>query len=162
MVLDPLSALGLASNVIQVIDFSWKLVDRGNALYKSSDGASIENREVEMIADDLSRLANRLHTSLTETEKSAMLTAGEESLRDLSKKCEVVARELITALDRLKVKKKHRRCESFRKALITVWGREEIENIASRLSALRAQLDTHVLLSLRYAPNTSAKDWAWN
>ena len=149
MVLDPLSALGLAGNVIQLVDFSWKLLSRTNSLYKASDGASLENREMGMIANDLSRLTNRMHVSLQVTTRSAMLTADEEGLRDLSEACEGVARELLAALDKLRAKGKHQKWESFRKALVAVWSKEKVADIMERLSAFRSQLDTHVLLSLR-------------
>ena len=149
MVLDPLTALGLASNVVQLVDYSLKLVSRGNALYKSKDGALLENREMEMIADDLARLTGRLHGSLANACKISVLTADEVELKTLSEACEAVAQELLHALDNLKVKRKPQRWKSFRKALASVWDKEKIDNIVERLSKFRAQLDTHVLLSLR-------------
>lgn len=151
MVLDPLSALGLASNVVQFVDFSWKLLSSGSALYHSTDGALLENREMEMIADDLSQLTHRLHNSLVVTRKSALLTESEKELMNLSQACEAVAKELLTTLDKLKVKGKRQRWTSFLAALRTVWTKEKVDAIRCRLKEFRSELDTHVLVSLRFA-----------
>jgi hypothetical protein len=150
MVLDPLSALGLASNVVQFVDFSWKLLSSGNTIYHSKNGALLENQEVEMIADDMSQLTHRLHKSLVLTRKSALLTEAEKELMSLSQACEAVAKELLAALDKLKIKGKRHRWNSFLGALMTVWTEDKVAAIRRRLEEFRSQLDTHVLMSLRF------------
>ena len=40
MVLDPLTAIGLAGNIVQFVDFSSKIVGKANKIYESVDGAS--------------------------------------------------------------------------------------------------------------------------
>lgn len=120
------------------------------AIYQSADGALLENRELEMIADDLSRLTCHLHSSLEATGKSSLLTASEKELRDLSQACEAVAKELLAAVDRLKVKGKRQKWGSFLAALRTVWSKEKVDTIKQRLREFRSQLDTRVLLSLRF------------
>lgn len=62
--MDPLSALGLASSIFQVIDFSWKLVSKSTSLYKATDGALVVNRDLEIISRDLKQEATRLQLSI--------------------------------------------------------------------------------------------------
>jgi hypothetical protein len=51
--LDPLTALSLAGNIVQFVDFSTKLLAKGHELYKSADGTSVGYSELEAIAKDL-------------------------------------------------------------------------------------------------------------
>jgi hypothetical protein len=39
MVLDPVSALGIAGNILQFINFASKVLSKGTQYYKSTDGA---------------------------------------------------------------------------------------------------------------------------
>lgn len=50
--LDPISILGLAANVLQLISFTAKLVDKGCQLYTSVDGRLFDH--------ELSTLSRRL------------------------------------------------------------------------------------------------------
>jgi hypothetical protein len=44
---------------------------------------------------------------------------------------------------------KHRKWESFKLTLKTVWSKEKIEETTLKLARLRNELDTHVILSIR-------------
>jgi hypothetical protein len=54
--LDPLTALSLASSVIQFVDFGIKLFRSGRELYGSSNGSSVGNQDLDTIAKDLKGL----------------------------------------------------------------------------------------------------------
>jgi hypothetical protein len=60
--LDPLTALSVAGNIVQFIDFSTKLIAKGHELYNSVDGATVGNAELEVIARDLQDLNGRLQS----------------------------------------------------------------------------------------------------
>jgi hypothetical protein len=64
MVLEPISALGLAGNVIQFADFAGKLISKGNEYYKSVDGALVEHTELKVVGKRLADLSEGLETSL--------------------------------------------------------------------------------------------------
>ena len=150
--LDPLTALSLASNVVQFLDFSAKLVGKGNELYKSADGSSIGNAELESIAKDLQELHERLQQA---PPSSATVTESNLALRKLSKQCSSVAGELLDALEKLKVHgSSNRRWKSFRQALKGLMKKDEVDAIAQRLQHFRNELNIHILVSMRYAlPN---------
>jgi hypothetical protein len=60
MVLDPLTALSLAGNILQFIDFAAKVVSKCRGIHKSPDGVLPEDQELELVASDLARLSKRL------------------------------------------------------------------------------------------------------
>jgi hypothetical protein len=57
--MDPLVATGLAGNVVQFVDFSYKVVSTARKFYKSAGGAIAENQELEALARDLCELAKK-------------------------------------------------------------------------------------------------------
>jgi hypothetical protein len=147
--LDPLTALSLASSVVQFLDFSAKLVGKGNELYKSADGSSVGNAELELIAKDLQELHERLQQA---PPPPTTLTDSNLALRKLSKQCSSIAGELLDALEKLKVHgSSNRRWKSFRQALKGLMKKDEVDAIAQRLQYFRNELNLHILVSMRYA-----------
>jgi len=57
---DPLTALGLATNIIQLIDFTGDLISKTWEVSKSADGILVENLELEAITSSLQQLSNGL------------------------------------------------------------------------------------------------------
>ncbi|KAH8769422.1 hypothetical protein F5882DRAFT_508227 [Hyaloscypha sp. PMI_1271] len=146
--LDPLTALSLASNVVQFLDFSAKLVAKGNELYKSADGALVGNAELEVIAKDLQDLNARLQQSTpSHNTNLTTLTTSDVALRKLSEQCSGVAGELIEVLDKLKVQgTSKRRWKSVRQALKGLMKKDEVGAIAQRLQNVRNELNLHILV----------------
>jgi hypothetical protein len=56
--MDPLTALGLASNIVQFVDFTSKLISTAHSLYTSTSGAKAEHLELEALANTLRGLAD--------------------------------------------------------------------------------------------------------
>lgn len=48
--MEPLAGLGLAANILQVIDFSLRLLSAGHQIYQK--GSSIQNKELEIAIRD--------------------------------------------------------------------------------------------------------------
>ena len=148
MVLDPKSALSLAANIVQFVDFTSKVVSKGLRIYLSADGALAKNLELEVITNDLSRLAKRLrHDGVS----PAGLSDEERSLQTMSEDCSKIAGELLKRLEKLKVKSdvKQRGWKSLRQALKSVWSKEELDELSERLSIFRDQLQFHILVSMK-------------
>jgi hypothetical protein len=57
--MDPLTAVGLAGNIVQFVDFTGKLISATQKLYVSESGANAENLELEGLAQNLQQLAER-------------------------------------------------------------------------------------------------------
>ena len=151
--LDPLTALGLAGNLIQVIQFSYDIVSEGNKIYNDSGSVLSQNKTAEEVATDLSELTQSLKAKQEEWRVAhgrLPLEPDETRLRNLCDRCVEVAYELQIQLNKLKAKDgPGKRLKSYKQALISVWRKGDIEEIAARLKRYQEELDTRVLLSLR-------------
>lgn len=72
MVVPPLDALTIAAAVVQFVDFSSRIISKGNEYHKSADGALVENKELEVVAASIQELSVRLHQSLSSKAKHAL------------------------------------------------------------------------------------------
>jgi hypothetical protein len=152
MVLDPLSALSLGSNVIQFVDFTSKLLSKSQRLYKSADGALVENLELEAITENLVHLNKVLTSSLAPRANEGQLhkSRARDSFNELIRACSQEAEQLLIVLRDLKVAPTDKRWESFRQALKSVWKKAEIEELLERLHRYREQILMYLLVLIEY------------
>lgn len=133
---EALAALGLASNIVQFVDFGIKLMSHGRELYASADGVSKENSIIETIAVDIKLLTQNLASSGVDYD-------GE--LRKLVKACNELSHDLLEVLGSLKIDtEKNRRMETMRKSLKSFRKRREINDIYDRLCKVRDQVCAHL------------------
>ena len=147
--MDPFTALGLASSVIQIVDFSCRLVSKGQNIYKSADGSTATNIDTEIVAHDLDLLNSQLQRSFHESTYTEPLSKEDQSLVDLCWKCSDLSSELKAKLDKLKVTGRHRKWKSARQALKSVSGKDGIEELANRLALYRDEINLNITISLR-------------
>lgn len=156
--LDPLTALSLAGNIIQFVDFASKLLIKGREIYNSADGLSVGDQELQTIATDLQDIANRFENPIqshlpSNPEHFGMQPKIDRRLLELSSKCSSVADELIHALEKLRLSDSNhtnRRWKSARYAFKSLWDRDKMSGIVDRLHTLRKEWNFHILVSLRY------------
>jgi hypothetical protein len=143
--LDPLTALGLAGNIVQLVDFSSKIVGKARDIYKSADGSLPENLDAETVAQSLRVLYSNIAPQLVSPS-----SVQEETLNELCIGCDNIAKELLQALGRLKIQGKKTKWKSMRQALKSVSSKEELDVISKRLANYREQLNLNFLVALRY------------
>jgi hypothetical protein len=153
MAFNPLSPLGVAATTVQFISFTQNLVRR-TVLKDGQLEAKAQHFDREHAALSLECLSKEL-------EKSDGMDVGEnettESLQAIARECSQVARELLSALSRIRGCKPHQsgRAASsktfadFRLALRSLWSEEKIAQLESRLRRFRDQLVLNLLVSLR-------------
>ena len=139
--LDPIAALGLAANIVQFVDFSWKLINDAKDLYESNNGASADNDVLQSVTNDIMLLDNKLTAP---TAPGAI----PDSIRTLASQCKDVARELLRVLDKLKVDGPHKKWKSFVQALRSVWKKKQIQSLVERLERLRSEMQFRLQLSV--------------
>lgn len=151
ILLDPLTALSVAGNIVQFTDFGIRLLKEGRHLYASVDGSLQHNREFGLIAEDLKRLVDRVRKSVTLPVTGSGPTTGKSSLDDVAKECERLADILLGILDSLKIQPedRQRKWHTFQQALKSMLAEKEINNIVQRLTNARGQLDTNILVHLK-------------
>jgi hypothetical protein len=149
MVLDPFSALSLASNIIQFVDFSARLVTSVQKIYLSDSGFTDEPIELIALAHDLKGKAEFL---INDVSLSQMDPVDQQSSRILTSTCNTLADKLISVLDDLKVEgpaSSHRKWISFRNSVRAAARRKKIADLVSRMTLLRNALNGHLLVMLR-------------
>lgn len=148
--MDPLSAFSLACGVIQVIDFSRKVVVKCRQLYRN--GASSENEETESMAKCLTDLSTDLSlaSAVQNPGRTTQLYHDDRELLRLAQQCSGTATELVAKLQKLSIQDRFRKRDAIRKAVNGVWKKSTIEGIQRRLEQYRRMLDTRILISLRF------------
>ncbi|PMD22533.1 hypothetical protein NA56DRAFT_570112, partial [Hyaloscypha hepaticicola] len=146
--MDPATALGVASSIVQLVSFTGDLISKGNEICKSVNGALSENRELETIAASLQELSSELPWTLFNDSKRS-LSKTEKQMQDLSHGCKTLSTQLLDAVKALKISGSPTRWKSFRQALLIVWQEPKIIALETRLERYRRQLDTVLLISLK-------------
>lgn len=150
--MDPVTCLGIASAVVQFVDFGTKLVSEGKELYNSANGASKENAELEKITLDLSLMSQKLSLP---TRPGNRFSKDEIELRKVAASCKDVADELLGILDGIRVNSPHKKWQSFRQALRSVIKKESIQSFRLRLDRLQQQVQFRLLNILKSARHPS-------
>jgi len=150
--MEALAAVGLASSVVQFVDFATKIISKGYQYQRSVDGVLDENVELQAIADCLDQLSKGLVTSKEKTSPSSRRKKNSkenEALKAIAMECQKIANDLSTAVDRLKMSGKRTKWKSFRQALKSQWKKEEIEATLRRLRLAREDLVVHLLVVMK-------------
>ncbi|KAF2793356.1 hypothetical protein K505DRAFT_337878 [Melanomma pulvis-pyrius CBS 109.77] len=153
MVLEALAAVGLASNILQFIDFGCNLLAETRQIHSSTSGASDKNIELEQTAEKLIHLSASIST-IGLNRASAL----ELRLRNMEAEIVKIANELLGAIDKIKLQTQHGKLRSFVHALRQVWKSRDIEKMAERLGRLQSQLNTHLLVMLSKQHGDTTKD----
>jgi hypothetical protein len=144
-------AFGLASNILQVVDFASNIVSRGHKLYNSADGRIEEHSILDAVLENLTELYDDLQRTFTgkESRKTLKSTPTELQLIRLKAESEQIIKELRASLSKVQVTEPHRTWQSLHQALRSVSTDKEIARLTSKLESIRKQVDTAILVSLR-------------
>ena len=138
--MEAVAAIGLAANILQLIDFVGDVLSTSQELYHSTTGLSSEYEEKVTIIRDLKSISNKIKLSTDLQNPSA---------HSLCSRCNEVAEELLATLTSLQVVRKHKKLRTVGKALRSVWGHEKIARLESRLVAIRKELEFHILFEIK-------------
>jgi hypothetical protein len=96
--MDPLTALASASNIIQFVDFPSKLISTTHSLYASTSGAKAEQMELEALANTLRSLAD---DAAPASQRIKNVSSKESTFIELGDMCRRVSDELLSVLQSL-------------------------------------------------------------
>lgn len=146
--MDGLSAVSLAGNVAQFLEYGVRLVRTTREIATSTLGISQEVAELELILNDLDatmtllkgpdNLGNNDHHS-------------DETLRDLVENCHSLIPNITRIIERLQLKKNggsrpRQAYGAIRKAAQTLYKKGEMDQLSNRLFSLRSQISAHMIL----------------
>ena len=145
--MEALAAIGLASNVVQFLEFVGKVISGGIEAHNATDGANATVRTLATVTADLNGLCEKLTQPHREQQTP---TASDVALDTLVQSCKQLGQDLIKTLEGLKVNDHHKTWSSVCQALKSAWKTREIERYEARLEAYRSQIVMHLLTTLTY------------
>jgi hypothetical protein len=146
--MDPLSALSVASAVIQIVDFSTKVIARTKEVYDSPDGTTeqtmlLENATANL--DDLLQGLRKSHRTIDAFDPNSP----DGRLLQLAKDSNEVATSIGDAIDHVKRKSDGSERTALGQGLRSVLDQKKLSALTERLDQIRKQVDTTLLISLR-------------
>ena len=153
--LDPLTAISLASSVVQFVEFGVKIVSGSIELYHSKDGVDSEVTNFEFEATRVHRLADKIKSIVDHRQDGANLSEDEIELQGLAERCRVLASDLVSVLDGLKVKRlgRGRKWESVRKSVEAQmpWNKDKIGSLEKQLRVVQQAIMDRIQWMMRYS-----------
>lgn len=129
--LDPLTALGIAGNVVQFVDFASKLFNESVEVYHSASGSSSSVRTLATVSAELSALSK----SFAPEDLKPL------GLSDVATQCSDIAKEIQSLVDRLTLKKPSKGLwPNFTVALKTVRSKGQIAVLMGRVDSVQLKL----------------------
>lgn len=138
--MDPISAFSLACNVIQVVDFGFKLAAGCREIYVS--GSLESNDHIELVATDLRRISEEIENG------AAAKTAGDRELTDLASRSAATSRKLLSVLEDIKMKNQKSKRNALGKTVSAMWKRNAIDDLQKQLVSYQKALETRMLKRL--------------
>lgn len=147
--LDPFSALNVATAVVQFLDFGIEFTGAVHKIYTSTDGLTQKNTEILSDSRRLEHLSSKLKTT-TVTDSDAWATS-EKALLLVAGQCQELAKELSSMIEELRLEKdKSKTWDAVRRAWKTMRKKDTIDNLTRRLDRLRCDLCVYMIDTLRY------------
>jgi hypothetical protein len=145
--LDPLSALSVASTIVQFVDFGSELLSQGRELYKMKNkGQLMVDTELELVINDLCAVLKKFRGTLTSGASNA--TEPDDHGAEFDKICDAaasIAEELLGKLEKMKVDRpKDGKWKTLRQIMKIVWSKDEIDGFLKRLNTLREAINTRI------------------
>jgi hypothetical protein len=143
--MDPVTAFGLASNILQFIDSGTKFVQFASRIYHGKDAAY---EDWLKLTENLDTILFRLECPESDDAKKIDSGAG-KGISDLALDCRKTAGKLLSIIQRVKPAGTARKRDAVKTAFRLTCKEDEIKSLQDRLSSFRNQLNLHLLLSLR-------------
>lgn len=135
--MDPVTTLGLALSVLQLVSWSHGLLSSAREIAASSAGMSKEVKQLKLLVEDVQQ-SSRDFAKLVPTQRNQNLLL----LRGIAAECNIVAETLLEKLSKLEARRDGfaRRIEAFGIAARYSWSKDEICSLTRRLFELEARL----------------------
>ena len=138
-----LSAISLASNIIDFIGFSWGLIKGTKEIYRSTKGTLDENERLEVVIRDLGRISKNLSRDTTGS------TDSELAVKQLAEDCREDSAQLLAHLEKLKVRGQITIWKSLKSKFLSLMSKDEIDALKGRLEFYRSEINTNLILILQ-------------
>lgn len=144
--MDPVSALGLASSVMQCIQFTSSLLKGTYNIYKSPQGLSAESLELDHVYGQLSDFSSDLaKQTATSSQPGTSPSKYEAGLKELAISCQEACDELLSVVKKLKSKNGiHRLRTSIILALKETMKQDDLSRLQTRINQIETSMVLHI------------------
>lgn len=143
--MEALAAIGLASSIVQFVDFSSKIVARAVKIYSSASGMTAEFEDIEVVTEELCLFTRRLRDPAADR----LATDEHSNLLLLRSRCVELCKELEQLVQGTKARKAGSRISSLKASVKGLRQEKKLEELQVRLDRYRAQILGQVLEMLR-------------
>lgn len=147
--MDPMSALGLAANIVAFVDFGLKVVKSATEVYRPAEGTTEDVQDTAIITNNLQSLMNRLRTPAIPVSTPEDF----EKLVILAKNCSKICSELQDLIQSVSTSRAGSKAESLRIAWKTVLKKGKLQALETRLEKYRSQVLNHIVVLIRHVFN---------
>jgi hypothetical protein len=116
-----MTALSLAGNIVQFVDFSCEVISRARELSRSIHGSTQEAFNYEVVARDLLRLSENLEGGHTASNADRSKNEADQALEDVCNRCIILSEAMLKRLEDLKVQDNGSRRRLLGRALKSTW-----------------------------------------
>ncbi|KAI1452174.1 hypothetical protein F4805DRAFT_448534 [Annulohypoxylon moriforme] len=138
--MEAVAALGLASNVLQLIECGYKVVVMAKELHESGQEATYSNNNASFVAQELQELSLRVMKQLPTSDP----TDDEKALCRLAEQCKQLSNKLLVLLDSLKIKKSGGKFDLLTGVLRNIRKKRERDQLQADLDNYRQQLNVQI------------------
>ncbi|KAI8244656.1 hypothetical protein K4K55_004601 [Colletotrichum sp. SAR 10_96] len=143
--MDPVSAFGLAVNVLAVVDFSKTFLETLGQIKDSGSSAATQ---------DIVSISRSLQASNAKITLHSLVEGDDKVFKDLVEECQSLSEELIRLADELSVTSSSALVTRVKVTARTMWSRSKIEARKTRLEAIRPQLLFDIVVPIAGRVNT--------
>jgi hypothetical protein len=140
--MDPVSAIGTAAAVLDLITFGYKIITCAAELHSSSVGALEENTDREAITRDIQFILGSL--------KRPDVKDGGNVLEELRKRSVKIASEISVSLNTIKIGPSASKRAALAAAIRTLWNKKALADLYDRLRGLSNELNLRLTADSKY------------
>ncbi|KAF4429741.1 hypothetical protein CGCF415_v002345 [Colletotrichum fructicola] len=129
--MDPLSAFGLAVNILSVVDISKSFLETLGQVKDAGSSAATR---------DIVSISRSLQASNAKIASQSWAENDDEAFKNLVEECQKLSKELVRLAEELSVRSSSKLVAKLKVAALTVWSHSRIEEKKARLETIRGQI----------------------
>jgi hypothetical protein len=145
--LDPFTAIGLASSIVQLVEFSGKVLSKARDLDYSRHDMNPD--AFTAVPRDLLQLSEKLRDGLRIARQAEQPSESDKALEAICDGCIEISEKMLARLESLKIGEGDGKWKLVLEAARIVWSRNELDELSRQLDAFRSQLQLQVFVHFR-------------
>jgi hypothetical protein len=149
--MDPFTAIGLTSSIVQFVDFSTKLICGAREIYYSTTGTTEENASLELVVTEMKAWSSKLQYYGPSAQSEE-----EKSIHSLAAECQKLSDKVLELIEKTKPKNQKSKTQVVCAAIIGKLHEDDKLQLQKRLNECGNQLNMQLAALDRFIPQTCA------